>query len=317
MKDERFRKTELAVWVAISGNAALACLKGILGVMTQSQALLADAAHSAAGVAGSSAALVRLRSAGRSQEDTNPGGFDQRAAVTTVLIALLILIAGIEMGFSAVKSLWTPAAHTSKTYALVAIGISLLLKEIMFQYTTKLGQAIESPEIIANGRTHRSDIYSTIVALIGVFGASVANLLDISIFYYLDPIAGIIISLMILRMGYALVKETLHTKKDYVLQQEDADDLLAVVQLIKGVITVDDLKAREQGHYVVVELKISVNPRVSVWEGHEISKKVKQQLMKRFHHISEVLVHVAPYDAGYPYKHATDAELNDLPSVIH
>lgn len=317
MKDERFQKTELAVWVAISGNAALACLKGIVGVMTQSQALLADAAHSASGAVGSTAAFVRLKSAKRSLDDLYPFRTEKKISIAEIVLALFILIIGVEMGFSAVKSIWAPMVDEPKVYALVAIGISLFVKEMMFQYSFKLGQGIGSQEIIANSRGHRSDIYSSIVALIGVFGASLANFLDISILYYLDPIAGMIISLMIIRMGYNLVKEALHTKKDYVLQQEDVDDLLAVVQLIKGVITVDDLKARELGHYVVVEIKISVNPRVSVWEGHEISKKVKQQLMKRFHHISEVLVHVTPYDAGYPYKHTTDAELNDLPSVIH
>ena len=77
------------------------------------------------------------------------------------------------------------------------------------------------------------------------------NYLNVSFLYYLDPLAGIIISLLVLKMGYSLVKEALHTKTDYVLQQEDAAELIAAVQMIKGVITVDDLRAREHGHYVV------------------------------------------------------------------
>lgn len=316
MKDERFQKTELAVWGGIAGNAALACLKGIVGVMVQSSALVADAAHSASGAIGSSAALIRLRSAQMMPEAANPHA-EKKFSVATILLAIIVLVVGVEMGISAIKNMWVAPEHSDKNYALAALAISLLVKEIMYQYTNRLAKRFGSQELIANSKGHRSDIYSTIVALIGIFGAVMASYLDVSLLYYLDPLAGIIISLMIMRMGYSLVQAALHIKQEYVLQQEDADDLITVVQLIKGVITVDDLRAREHGHYVVVDIKISVNPRVSVWEGHEVSKKVKQQLMKRFHHVSDVHVHVAPYDAGYPYKHSTDSELSELPSVIH
>ncbi|NOV04114.1 cation diffusion facilitator family transporter [Paenibacillus planticolens] len=317
MKDERFQKTEFAIWGGIAGNAVLACLKGIVGVMVQSSALLADAAHSASGAIASSAALLRIRSARLSPEAANPHEPEKKVSVATILLAIVVLVVGIEMGISAIKNMWAGPEHVIKNYALVALGISLAVKEIMYQYAIRMARRIGSQELISNSRGHRSDIYSTIVALIGVFGAALAGYLDVSFLYYMDPLAGIIVSLLIVRMGYSLVRAALHKKQEYVLQQEDADDLIAVVQLVKGVVTVDDLRAREQGHYVVVDIKISVNPRVSVWEGHEISKKVKQQLMKRFHHVSDVVVHVAPYDAGYPYKHTTDSELSELPSVIH
>lgn len=268
-----FSKTELAVWGGITGNAALACLKGIVGIMVQSSALLADAAHSASGAIASSAALIRLRSDQQPPEDSDAQGYAKNISVASILLAVVVLIIGVEMGISAINALWSAEEHTDKNYALAALGLSLVVKEIMYQYVNRLGKRIGSQELIANSRGHRSDIYSTIVALIGVFGATLANLLHVSFLSYLDPLAGIIVSLLILKMGYSLVKEALHKKQDYVLQQEDADDLIAVVQLIKGVITVDDLRAREHGHYVVVTVKISVNPRVSVWEGHEVSKR--------------------------------------------
>ncbi|MBA2939263.1 cation transporter [Paenibacillus sp. CGMCC 1.16610] len=317
MKDERFQKTELAVWGGIAGNAALACLKGIVGIMAQSSALLADAAHSASRAIASSAALIRVRSDQQPPEELDAQSPEKNMSIASILLAIVVLIIGIEMGISAIHALGSAEEHTDKNYALAALGLSLVVKEIMYQYVSRLGKRIGSQELIANSRGHRSDIYSTIVALIGVFGATLSNVLQVPFLSYLDPITGIIISLMILKMGYSLVKEALHRKQEYVLQQEDADDLIAVVQLIKGVITVDDLRAREHGHYVVVTVKISVNPRVTVWEGHEVSKRIKQQLMKRFHHVSDVFVHVAPYDAGYPYKHSTDSELSELPSVIH
>ena len=89
------------------------------------------------------------------------------------------------------------------------------------------------------------------------------------------------------------------------------------VQRVKGVITVDGLRAREHGQYVIVDVKISVNPRISVSEGHEIAKMAKQHLMKRFSHVSDVLVHVNPYDPGYPYKNNVDPDHDEIPTVLH
>ncbi|SDN55383.1 cation diffusion facilitator family transporter [Paenibacillus sp. yr247] len=317
MNDERFQKTELAVWVGIALHVALACLKGVVGFMAQSNALLADAAHSASDALSSADALIRLRTTKMPPEETYPYGQGKKVSTATILLSIVIMVVGAQMGISAIKSIWFDVEHAPKVYALVAIGISLFVKEIMFQYTYRLGKRLGSKELIANAWGHRSDIYSSIVALIGIFGSLMGNYLSLPFLYYLDPLAGLFVSLFVLRMGYLLVKEALHTKMDYVLQKEDAADLIAAVQAVKGVITVDDLRAREHGHYVVVDIKISVNPRVSVWEGHEVSKKVKQHLMKRFHHVSDVFVHVAPYDAGYPYKNNSDTELNEFPSVFH
>lgn len=317
MNDERFQKTELAVWVGITGNLALACLKIVIGFMSQSKALLADAVHSTSEAISSAAALIRLRTKDAVSKEAYTNSQDKKVSITSILLSIVILVLGVELGISTIKSIGVDVEHAPKAYAFVAIGISFLVKEIMFQYTYRLGKRLGSQEIISNAWVHRSDIYSSIVALLGFLGALMGNYLDLFYLYYLDPLAGLFISLMVLKMGYSLLKEAVHTKNDYVLLQEDAADLIAAVQMIKGVITVDDLQAKEHGHYVVVDIKISVNPRVSVWEGHEISKKIKQQLMKRFHHVSDVFVHVTPYDAGYPYKNNTDTELNEFPSVIH
>jgi divalent metal cation (Fe/Co/Zn/Cd) transporter len=80
---------------------------------------------------------------------------------------------------------------------------------------------------------------------------------------------------------------------------------------------VDELRAREHGHYVLVDVKISVNPKISVYEGHDIARLVKQQLMMRFTHVSDVFIHVNPYDPGYPYKNNVDPDQDENASLLH
>ncbi|NEW04534.1 cation transporter [Paenibacillus sp. SYP-B3998] len=317
MNDERFQKAEFAAWVGIVGNIALVLLKGIVGIMAQSKALLADSAHSATDVAGSFAVLIGLRAARKLPEEVQSFGNGKSSFISSIVVSVLLMIVGVEIALSATKSIWQGIEMAPKVYALAAIGFSFVIKEAMFQYKLKLAKRKNPQVIITKAWERRSDVYSSIAALVGVFGALLGQYLDIRVLYYLDPLAGLFISLLILRRGYLLVKEAFHATMDHALHHEDAADLITTVQTIKGVITVDDLRAREHGHYVIVDIKISVNPRISVLEGHDIAKFVKHQLMKRFHHVSDVFVHVNPYDAGYPYKNNSDMERSEHPSIFH
>lgn len=99
-------------------------------------------------------------------------------------------------------------------------------------------------------------------------------------------------------------------------REESADELLQVVQRVEGVVTVQSLRAREHGHYVVAEIVISVNPRITVLEGQEIAKRVKLLLMHRFLHLSDVAIYVEPYDPGYPYKSNHDPNQEQMPTLL-
>ncbi|MHA6485117.1 cation transporter dimerization domain-containing protein [Paenibacillus sp. strain BS8-2] len=99
-------------------------------------------------------------------------------------------------------------------------------------------------------------------------------------------------------------------------REESAVELAAVVQRVEGVLTVQSIRAREQGHYVVAEIVISVNPRITVLEGQDIAKRVKLLLMHRFLHLSEVMIHVEPYDPGYPYKSNHDPNQEQMPTLL-
>jgi cation diffusion facilitator family transporter len=317
LTDERFKKAAFAAWVGIACNIALATLKGVIGIKANSKALIADAIHSASDVAGSVAVLIGLRAANLPPDEDHPYGHGKAQSIACITVSVLLLIVGVEIGISAIKTLWHGVESPPKSYALIAIGISIIVKEILFRYKYLLGKKLDSQALIANAWEHRSDVYSSIAALIGVLGALLGTYLNQPFFYYLDPAAGLLVSLLVLRMGYRLVLESIHNTMDHVLHQEDAAQLISMVQHVKGVITVDDLRTREHGHYVIVDIKVSVNPKISVLEGHDIARSVKQQLMKKFIHISDVFVHINPYDPGYPYKNNMDSEQDDYPTLVH
>lgn len=317
MTDDRFRKAEFAAWVGIVGNIALALLKGAIGWLANSKALLADAVHSASDVAGSVAVLVGIRAAKLPPDDDHPYGRGKAEPIAAIIVSVILMIVGVEVGISSVKAIAAGALEPPRWPALIALLISIVAKEAMFQYKFRLGSKLNSQALISNAWEHRSDVYSSLAALVGVGGAMLGQALNMPWLYYLDPIAGLIVSALVLKMGYSLIMESIHTTMDHVLHREDAQELVQAAERVKGVITVDELRAREHGHYVIVDVKISVNPRITVLEGHEIAKAVKQHLMKRFVHVSDVFIHVNPYDPGYPYKNNVDSEQDDAPTLLH
>lgn len=316
MNEEGLRKTAYALWSAILVLSVLACVMGIVGFDVHSNALIAAAAQSAAGICIVAAAIARVRTMSAQLARASFRGLDPHISMGSIVLIVLILLIGAELGVVAVKCLINQVKYEAAMMNVALLVLALLAREGMFQFLRRLGNRLGTEEFIANARRSRSDIYSSFVVIVGVLSTMLAQEMGFTGFSYLDSFAGLIVALFIGKMGFSLVSQILSTPTENVRHQEEAADYVNAVQKIHGVITVDDLNAREHGHYVVIDMTISVNPRLSVWEGHEVSKKIKQQLMKQYHHISHVYIHVNPYDAGYPYKQG-DVEASELPSVLH
>ena len=317
MKDQRFKRAETAAWVGVFGNLGLAVMKGVVGFLSGSKALIADAANSASDVAGSFAVLIGLRAAKKPPDQDHPYGHGKAESISAIVVSVLLMLVGIELAISSGEAIYEGVTEAPAWYAIVALVVSILAKEILFQYNYRLGKQLSSQALIANAWDHRSDVYTSAAAIVGVGAALLGAWFDQPWLYYMDPAAGLFVSILVVRIGYKLIMESIHNTMDHVLHGKASEELLDTVLKIKGVITVDDLRARETGHYVIVDVKISVNPRISVIEGHDIAKCVKQTLIDRFSHVSDVFVHVNPYDPGYPYKNNVDAELGDAPNVLH
>lgn len=316
MSQQRFKQAELAVWIGIVINAVLAIGKGIVGFMASSKALIADAAHSASDVAGSLAILFGLKVAKQPPDKDHPYGHGKAEPIAAIIVSVLLILVGIEVGISALESLYAGNTVAPKSYALIVIVISIIVKEALFRYKYHLGKKLSSQALIVNAWEHRSDVYSSVAALIGVGGAVAGGYFSIPWLIYLDSIAGLAVAALVVTMGIRLIKESIHNTMDHVLHEEDAKPLIQTIERVPGVIDVDDLRAREHGHYVIVDVKISVDPNISVYAGHEIGKQVKHILIKRFSHVADVFVHVNPYDSIYPYKQNVDMNGNNRPTFL-
>ncbi|RKD24661.1 cation transporter [Ammoniphilus oxalaticus] len=298
MSEDRFKKAEFAAWLGIVGNIGLAVGKGIIGLSANSKALVADAVHSASDVVGSLAVLIGLRAAKKPPDEDHPYGHGKAESITAMIVGMLLFIIGLQVGYGSIKALFQPLSSPG-LIAVFAAFVSMALKEAMFRYKYRLGKRLKSPALIANAWEHRSDVYSSLAAMVGIGGAIIGSKYGHPFLLYLDPIAGIIVSLLVLKMSYDIMKESIHNTLDHVMRSDDARSLVEAVEKVDGVLAVDQLLAREHGHYVIVDVKIAVKPNITVEKGHAIGKSVKMRLISDFDNVHDVMVHINPYYSDF------------------
>ncbi|KIL36910.1 hypothetical protein SD71_04080 [Cohnella kolymensis] len=307
--ERRSAFAERGALVSFWGLLGLFVMKGTVGWLTGSKALMADACQSAADCAGSVTSYLGMRKAGA--YPTAASSREQGAAAITIVLSAVLLVASLEIGISSVRAVADGADEAPGWGAVAAIALSIGLREGLFKYK----RSRDSRVGIRSDRTadNRSDIFSSLTALVGTSGAAAGEAFGMPFLYVLDPAAGLVIAVFVLRMGYRLAAGVVANPERRILDQADNQMLLEAVQRIDGVVAVDGLQAREHGHYVILDVVIRVNPRISVIEGHDIALRIRRHLTKRFLHVSDVNVKVEPYDPGYPYKsNHHDEELSAL-----
>nr|WP_289039482.1 cation diffusion facilitator family transporter [uncultured Allobacillus sp.] len=293
--NNRFQKAQFASIVGMVANLILAIIKGIGGVIGDSRALIADALHSASDVISSIAVLVGIRAAQKPPDSEHPYGHGKAENIATLIVSMLLIVVGFEILVDAISAVWANTAQSTSPLALYIVVFSIVVKEVLFQYKNRLGKKIRSQAIIADAWHHRSDAISSIVALIGIGLAIFGERFQIPYLTYFDPIAGAIIAGIIMWMGFSLGKEAVRISLEIVLDEVETEKFNRAVNEVNGVQRIDSLHARSHGSYVIIDTKISVDPTITVDEGHSIAARVKEVLIDDFEEVHDVHVHVNPY----------------------
>jgi len=293
---ERSQKIIFATWVGIIVNIVLTILKAVGGLLSGSRALVADAAHSASDVVSSVVILFAVKIADKPPDEEHPYGHGKAENIASIIVALLLIVVGIEISISSIKVFFggTPVAPT--TVALYILVVSIVIKEILFHYKYYVGKKYESAALIADAWHHRSDSLSSLAALGGVGLAIIGDRFQIDFLVYGDAVAGIAVSAIVIKVGYQLAKSSANVVLEQVLPKHEVKKYIKSVLKIEGVKRVDELLARTHGSYIIVDLKISVDPSITVKEGHDIARETKDKLMVEYKEVENVLVHINPYD---------------------
>jgi len=285
-----------ATWVGIFVNLFLTIIKVVGGLIAGSQGLIADGLHSASGIMTSIVILFSVRISNKPINKEHPYGYGKADHVATLIVAMVLFVVGFQIFMSSTNVFFGKIPTAPDQFALMIITISIITKELLFRYKMRIGKKYDSTALISDAWHHRSDALSSLAVLIGVGLAILGETFNVGLLIYGDALAGMIVSFIIIKVGYNLAKESSHVILEKVLSDEDMKKYENTIRSIDKIKHVDELLARTHGSYIIIDLRISVDSRLSVREGHNISKSVKKALLKNHPEVRDVYVHVDPFN---------------------
>jgi cation diffusion facilitator family transporter len=197
------------------------------------------------------------------------------------------------MAYKSIEAFFLPPVEAS-IIALITAFISLVWKQILYLYCIRLGKAQHRKSLIATAVDHLADVYATIAAIIGIGVTLLGDYYNIPFTKYGDPLAGIIVSYFVIKLAYEMGKESVDILMEKNISFDELNELRKIVNEFPEVKRIDKIRARENGHYIIVDIRISVPNELSIQEGHDLCRKIKKSIMSRKPRVEEVLIHLNP-----------------------
>lgn len=279
-------------WVGLGVNLGLMGVKFCAGIMGHSQALVADAIHSASDLITDAAILVGSRFWNSPPDAEHPNGHRRFETLITIGIGLAVIAVGFFLVYDAIIALAQKQESHPEIIAAAVALFSVISKEILFHYTRTKGRSLRCQALEANAWHHRSDALSSIPVVIAV----ILSLL-IPSFWFIDSLGALLVGFLIIHSGYEIIKPGVHQVADGAADKETCEKLKAVALAVPGVISIHEFRTRFIGSDLQVNLHIVVANDMTLIEAHDLSEAVERALINSGENVVDALVHIDPYDA--------------------
>jgi len=284
---EIYYQAGFANLVGILANLALAALKITAGILGKSSAVLADGFHTLSDLISSGVVQVGLVVARRKPDREHPYGHGKAESIAAKLVSVILFLVGLGILLNGIRLLFKREVVHPTFLAVWAAMISILVKELLYQYKIRKGRALSSSSLTADAWHHRSDALSSIVALIGVVGAQR--------YPAFDAAGAIGVSVIIIAVAVGIFLKTSNELMDACADDEKFAGVREISEAVEGVLGVETLRIRKSGLHFFVDIHIEVDPAATVLEGHEIARAVRDAVRAEMSSIADVLVHVEPH----------------------
>ena len=271
--NERVRVARISTWVSVAVNFSLSVLQIIIGIIAHSQALIADAVHTLSDLVSDFVVLFASKHANKAPDDNHQYGHQRFETLAALGIGVLLLLVGVEMIWAAAKSVQSGKPIAQVHYSALIIAFATLVgKELLFRYLLRQAEKVRSSMLVANAWHSRSDAASSLIVAIGIL----ANLIG---FTWADPVAALIVGLMISRMGLKFIWSTLNDLTDRSVDAETYQRIHDKLASTPGLLGIHDLKTRKMGDMILVEVHLELPANMTIAEGHEISEEACRRAM--------------------------------------
>ena len=314
---ERQTASLRSTMVSVALNTTLSVLQFLIGILSNSAALVADAIHSLSDLLSDFIVLIANKHSAKAPDDNHPYGHHRFETAASLAIGVLLIVVGVGMLMQGYPKLTRPEALAPvHQAALYAAFVTLVSKELLFRYLLRVGRRVRSTMLVANAWHARSDAASSLMVTVGI-AASLAG------FPLADPVAALIVGVMIIRMGWRFFADAFHDLMDRGVDIDTENRIRALLLGTPGVLGLHGLKTRKMGDMIWVEVDLEMDGMLTIQEGHEIAAEARRRVMQQeavldvMTHFDPVVMRAADYSAlrpnapGVEPKNWRNAAMND------
>lgn len=274
----------------IFANVFLAVFKLLAGIFGFSAAMISDGVHSLSDVFSTFIVMFGIRSSNKKADADHQYGHERFESVTAILLSIILCATALGIGYSGIKTIISNDYTHLKMptlLPLIAAIVSILVKEGMYWYTIKGAKKINSDALKADAWHHRTDALSSIGSFIGILFARIG-------FPIMDPIASIVIAILILVAGVQVFIDAINKMTDKACSDEIVEMIEEIINETEGVVCIDLLKTRLFGNKIYVDVEIGVDGNLLLKDSHEIAHSVHDKIEEKIADIKHCMVHVNP-----------------------
>jgi cation diffusion facilitator family transporter len=280
-----------STWVSVAVNLALSIGQVITGILSRSQGLIADGIHSLSDLIADFVVLLASHHSRKPVDANHPYGHQRFETGASLALALILLLVGGGMLWSAVLKLEHPETIQSVQLAALWVALAALVaKEGLFRYMLAAATRVKSSMLVANAWHARSDAASSLVVALGIVG-------NLAGYPLMDPVAALIVGGMVLKMGGSFGWDALHDLMDRAADAAEVQAITETLRATPGILGVHDLRTRKMGDMILVDVHLEIDADLSVEQGHDIAVAARACVMAR-HRVLNVMTHVDPRRLG-------------------
>jgi len=288
-RDQNIRKV---TWIGFWVNITLSIFKIIAGIIGHSQAIIADGIHSVSDTVTDLAVIIGSYFWSRPPDANHPYGHKRLETLVTLFIGIILLIAGVAIGWEAVVTIKEKHAHTPSMIALMAAAASIVVKEILYRWTALVGKRVKSMSLVANAWHHRLDSFSSIPAFIAVGAAIIFPELT-----FLDHAGAIFVSALIFHAALKIILNGFKELIDIGAPEEICNEIKRLATEHPAVFQAHAIRTRYMGRSIQVNLHLVLDGKLTVFEGHEIAENIKKIILENGPDVIDVEIHIEPFES--------------------
>lgn len=295
MMEERFKRGEQASLVGVFGNFALSAVKIVIGFISGSTAVVSDGLHTFSDVLASAITYLGIKISRKPADESHPFGHYDAEAIAGLLVSIALVLLAFEFMRYALSMLFNPPEEVGGI-ALLAVVLTVAVKEPMARYTLSIADKIGSPALQADARHHRSDVYTSSAVLVGVVGSMAG-------YPFLDPLVGIAISVLIFWTGVEIGWKNINALMGTVPSRDYVERIQKRAKAVEGVRCAHRVRVYTLGAFTKLDLHICVEEDLPLKEAHRIAHQVQGKLTESMPEVITALVHVEPFDLHHRLEH--------------